>query len=266
VLDVVTGAMLGQFCIYCFPERLEQSGKFKSSATSSSRLTKTASAYIPAHRSLFISTPNLRIARHCATGSAALSLLAMLLGSWAWLLLWPALSLAIMSTAYLKGNGNVFRKSEGRIPVSSRVTLGAYLFGMFVRRLFYKNRFPAWREIAPGIYCGRLPTRTDITALKALGITAVLDMTAEHSETRAFLVTDSQPTMRRAEKSGYLNNTIEYLNVPVLDLTQPSREQLEIAAAFIGGHCSQGRVYVHCALGISRSLSAVTAYQRWKES
>jgi membrane-associated phospholipid phosphatase len=260
VLDVVTGAMLGQFCIYCIPERFDQSAEFQSFPAFNSRSTNSESAYIPAHRSLLISKPNLRIARRCVSGSATLSLPAVVLGSWAWLLLWPASSLAIISIAYLKGNGNVFRKREGRIPTSSRLILGPYLIGMFVRRLFYKNRYPAWREIAPGIYCGRLPTGTDVTALRALGVTAVLDMTAEHSETRAFRVRHSQPTMRRVQINGYPNNTIQYLNVPVLDLTQPSKEQLGIAAAFIAEHRSQGKVYVHCALGISRSVSAVTAY------
>jgi len=261
VLDVVTGAMLGQFCIFCVPERFEQPAEFQSSAAFSGRSTNSASAYISTHRLLFISTPNVRIARRCATGSATLSLLAIVLGSWAWMLLWPASSLAIISIAYLRGNGNVFRKSEGRIPISSRIILGPYLLGMFVRRLFYKNRFPAWREIAPGIYCGRLPTWSDVTPLKTLGITAVLDMTAEHSETHEFRnIKFSQRTPRHFQMNGSLKNTVEYLNVPILDLTEPSREQLGIAAAFIAEHCSRGNVYVHCALGISRSISAATAY------
>jgi len=132
---------------------------------------------------------------------------------------------------------------------------------MFVRRLFYKNRFPAWTEIAPAIYCGRLPTRTDVTALKTLGITAVLDMTAEHSETHEFRnIKISQRTTCHFQMNGSLKNTVEYLNVPILDLTEPSREQLGIAAAFIDEHGLRGNVYVHCALGISRSISAVTAY------
>ena len=260
MLDVVSGAMLGQFCIYCIPDQFEQPAKFQSSPAFSNQSTNSTCESISAQPSLFISTPNPGIAKRCATGSAILSLLSVVLGSWAWLLLWLALSLAIMSIAYLRGDGNVFRKTEGRIPISSRLILGPYLFGMFVRRLFYKNRYPAWTEIAPGIYCGRLPSQTDVTALKTLGITAVLDMTAEHSETRAFRARHSTPTMRRVQNNVYLNNTIEYLNVPVLDLTQPSREQLGTAAAFIADHRSQGKVYVHCALGISRSVSAVTAY------
>jgi protein-tyrosine phosphatase len=69
----------------------------------------------------------------------------------------------------------------------------------------------------------------------------LLDMTAEHPETLASL-------------------DIEYLNVPVLDLTQPSQPQLDAAVAFITKHARRGGVYVHCALGVSRSVAAVVAY------
>src|SRR5215813_6004004 len=258
VLDVVTGAMLGQFCIFCVPEQFTfGSAGFATIATSNrTRSTDRASA-LP-RRSLFISTPRVRIARRCATGSTILIVLALVIGSWAWLLLWPALALAILSIAYLRGNGDVFRKSQGKIPISTRVILGPYLCGMFVRRLIYKNRVRAWTEVAPGVYCGRLPTRQDVEALHAMGVSAVLALTAEHSEARAFRHNShSKPTLRHRQINVNLDNAIEYLNIPVLDLTAPSKEQLEVAAAFIAKHRSRGNVYVHCALGVSRSVSVV---------
>jgi membrane-associated phospholipid phosphatase len=269
ILDVVTGALLGQFCIYCVPTLFGHDGtQFKTNATlglDRSRITDSFSAVSSAKssdRSLFSSTSNVRIARRCAMSSTALCVLALAAGSWAWLLLWPALSLAIISIAYIKGDGSVFRKSEGRIPISSRVILGPYLFGMFVRRMVYKNPCLPWREIAPGLYCGRLPTRTDVIGLRALGIIAVLDMTAEHSEIRAFRNTNhSQSVTQVFQTNSSIGNAIEYLNIPVLDLTEPSRGQLEVAVAFIAQQCSRGSVYVHCALGISRSVSAVSAYR-----
>jgi protein-tyrosine phosphatase len=60
--------------------------------------------------------------------------------------------------------------------------------------------------------------------------------------------------------NGSINAEAKYLNIPVLDLTEPSKEQLEFAAAFIAEQRSKGKVYVHCALGVSRSVSAVNAY------
>jgi signal transduction histidine kinase len=216
VLDVVTGAMLGQICMFVFPGWHDRV------------LVHSASA-------------NFRVARLYAAGSAVLGILAIGLGSLFWLLVWPAAALALIAIAYVRGNSSVFRKSGGSLPISTRVVLGPYLSGAYVRLLIYRRRGEPWVEAAPGVFCGRLLTKREARAVRSMGVTGVLDLTAEHAETRAFL-------------------GIEYLNVPVLDLTSPSREQLDAAVAFIVKHAGRGGVYVHCALGISRSVAAVAAY------
>ena len=220
VLDVAAGAMLGQICVFAFPEYPERA------------LTRSAGA-------------NFRVARFYAAGSAVFTFLALALGSrvgfWFWVLLWPAAALALIATAYLRGTSAVFRKTDGRLPISTRAVLGPYLCGAVVSRMIYRRRGKRWVESAPRVFCGRLLTQREALEMRAMGITGVLDMTAEYSETRAF-------------------QEIEYLNVPVLDLTRPSREQLDAAVAFITKHAHHGGVYVHCALGVSRCAAAVAAY------
>ena len=215
VIDVATGAMLGQICLFAFSERRD--------------------------RSLVRSSANLRVAGFYAAGSAVLGILAITFGFWFWLLLWPASALAVVAIAYVRGTSSVFRKSNGSLPISTRVVLGPYLLGTFARLWIYRRRGEPWREVAPGVYRGRLLTRREALTVRAKGVTGVLDLTAEHAETRAFL-------------------EIEYLNVPVLDLTEPSREQFDKAVRFIATHALRGGVYVHCALGISRSVAAAAAY------
>jgi membrane-associated phospholipid phosphatase len=216
ILDIAMGAMLGQVCMFVFPERREP------------LLMRSAAA-------------NLRVAGYYAAGAAVLAILAIALGAWFFLLLWPAASLALIAMAYGWGNSAVFRKVDGRLPSSTRVLLGPYLCGAFARRFIYERRGQPWVEVTPGVYCGRWLRDSEALMLRAMGISGVLDMTAEHAETRAFLA-------------------IDYLNVPVLDLTQPSQKQLDVATAFIREHARRGGVYVHCALGISRSAAAVAAY------
>lgn len=218
VVDVATGALLGQLCIFAFPEPGERS------------LRRSAKG-------------NLRVAALYAGGGVALAVWAVTLGAWFWLLLWPAASLACIAFAYIRGDSSVFRKTKGRLPLSTRVVLGPYLLGAAVRVQVYRWRRAPWVEIAPGIYSGRLLSRREAEDLNRLGVGAVVDLTAEHAETKNF---------RRCE----------YLNIPVLDLTPPSQEQLEAAATFIAEHACREAVYVHCALGISRSVSAIAAYNK----
>lgn len=221
VLDVATGALLGQVCVFAFPEKRERA------------LVRSA-------------VTNFRIARLYAAGSMLFASLAFVLGYsvafWFWLFLWPSVSLALIASAYVRGDSSVFRKRDGRLPMSTRVVLGPYLFGATISRLIYRRqKREPWIEAAPRVYRGRLLTRREAQAIRAMGITGVLDMTAEYSETRSF-------------------QGIEYLNVPVLDLTKPSRGQLDLAVVFITKHAGRGGVYVHCALGVSRSVAAVEAY------
>jgi protein-tyrosine phosphatase/membrane-associated phospholipid phosphatase len=221
MLDVITGAMLGQVCAFALPEHRERA------------LVRSAA-------------PSFRIARLYAYGSITFGVLAIALGlyvnSWFWLVLWPAVSLALIASAYVRGDSTVFRKKAGRLSISTRVVLGPYLAGAIISRLVYRRRREPWTEAAPRVYRGRLLTKREALAMRSLGITGLLDLTAEHSEQRAF-------------------SEIEYLNVPILDLTTPSRAQVDAAVAFITKHSQLGGVYVHCALGVSRSVAIVAAYR-----
>src|SRR5262249_38575564 len=72
-------------------------------------------------------------------------------------------------------------------------------------------------------------------------ITSVLDLTAESSEVTA---------LRR----------LNYLNIPLLDLTPPTPAQLTQAAGFVESRLPHGGGYIHCALGYARSAGAAAAY------
>ena len=75
----------------------------------------------------------------------------------------------------------------------------------------------------------------------AAGVSAVLDLTAEFSAPKSF---------RR----------LRYCNIPVLDLTAPTPQQLDEIVSFIAEEARRGIVYVHCKIGYSRSAVAAGAY------
>jgi hypothetical protein len=186
-------------------------------------------------------TKNARVGSYYGAGSLATALLAM--GTWPWggILLWPAASLLILAGAYFGLGPSVYRKENGRLPLSSRLILRPCLLGQQLSLLYYKRKCRPWDEVAPGLWIGRqLGDRAAAEAMRE-GVTAVLDLTAEFSEARPFL-------------------SVAYRNVPILDLTAPTPEQLQETTEFIRTHAAAGTVYVHCKIGYSRSAAVVGAY------
>jgi protein-tyrosine phosphatase len=91
------------------------------------------------------------------------------------------------------------------------------------------------------VWIGRVLDHKEAEEVAQLGVTAVLDLTAEFSETKPF-------------------RALNYRNIPILDLTAPSTDQLQEMATFIDQESRQGVVYVHCKIGYSRTAGAAAAY------
>jgi protein-tyrosine phosphatase/membrane-associated phospholipid phosphatase len=213
VVDIAGGFVLAAICFYLMPE---------------------ASARLPAMR-------NFRVAAYYGIGTAASVALALATWPWGGLLLWPATALAIMTAAYAGLGPGVFRKTDGRLPLSTRLVLGPVLLGQYLSLLYYRRRCQPWNQVVPGVLMGRTLSETEAAAAIANGVTAVLDLTAEFSESAPF-------------------RALAYRNAPVLDLTAPRFKQLLEAVAFITEHARRGIIYVHCKVGYSRSAAIVGAY------
>jgi membrane-associated phospholipid phosphatase len=184
---------------------------------------------------------HLRIGVYYGLGSLGLLVLALgslPLGS---LLLWPALALGIVSLGYLGVGPRVYMKRGGCLAPGVRVLLAPVLLGQYLSLLYYQRRSRPWDRVIPGVLMGRRLQSAEAERMAAQGVTAVLDLTAEFSETVPFLRT-------------------AYRNVPILDLTAPSPDQLREAVAFMDEHARRGTVYVHCKVGYSRSAAVVGAY------
>ncbi len=184
---------------------------------------------------------NIRIGYYYAAAAACSLWLAVFSWPWGALFLWPACTLCIIAAAYFGAIGNVYRKEEGTLPFSARVLLAPALFGQYLSLLYYKRQARSWDEVAPGLRIGRVLNDREAAQSVHDGVTAVLDVTAEFSEAKQFLAA-------------------RYLNIPVLDLTAPTPEQLASATDFIVNELKTGKVYVHCKIGYSRSAAIVGAY------
>lgn len=185
--------------------------------------------------------PDYRIGGYYLAGSLVCLACARLAWPWTAALLWPAISLGVTAAGYFGVGPGIYRKHEGRVPLSARLLLAPSLAGQWVSLLYYRRQCPSWSEVTPHVWIGAHLNRRGAREAKHRGVTAVLDLTAEFSETPEFL-------------------DANYCNIPTLDLTGLSGRQLLAAVAFISKHAGKGVVYVHCKVGYSRSSTAVGAY------
>jgi protein-tyrosine phosphatase/membrane-associated phospholipid phosphatase len=185
--------------------------------------------------------PNYRIGFYYLGGFAVVAAIILSSETWAAILLWPAMSLLIVAAGYFKFGPAIYRKRDGRIPLAAKLVLGPVLIAQYLSLLFYKRQCRAYDEVSENVWIGRRLNNREAAEAVRNGVTAVLDLTAEFSEAKAF-------------------RGVKYLNMPVLDLTAPTREQLRVMAEFIEQEARKGVVYVHCKAGYSRSVAAVAAY------
>ncbi len=186
-------------------------------------------------------TTNPRMGWRYALGGVAFALIALAAWPWGVVLLWPALSLGIAAAGYFRFGGQIYRKENGRLPLSARIVMAPVLLGQYLSLLHYRRHCNDWDEIVPGLFLGRALEQPRARKAAEHGVTAVLDATSEFSASPTFL-------------------GLKYLNIPILDLTAPTRGQLDEGVAFIEQYLREGMVYVHCKIGYSRSSAFVAAY------
>jgi protein-tyrosine phosphatase len=157
-------------------------------------------------------------------------------------LLWGTVAVALVALGYAWLGPAVFGKHDGRLSAAATFLLAPYLLGASLSFRRFRHRDTAYDEVAPDLLVGRrLDAAEAAEAVAAHGIATVVDLTAEFPETRMF-------------------RTLSYLNVPILDLTPPTPDELHAVCRFIDSRIGAGPVYLHCALGYSRSAVFAAAY------
>ena len=185
--------------------------------------------------------PNRRIGTMYAAGAFAVVMLALALRPWGLWLLWPAAALALTAAGYFFWGAGIYGKSAGRLPLAARLVMAPVLAGQALSLRHYARRARRWDELTSTIWIGRLLSDAEAREAIAAGVTAVVDLTGEFSEAVPFL--DGA-----------------YLNLPVLDLTAPTPEQVGQALRFIEQQSARGIVYVHCKIGYSRTAVIAGAW------
>ncbi len=164
------------------------------------------------------------------------------------LLWWIALSLTVVSSAYVFNYPSLFRKrTDGSIPFYIRWIFIPFLIGTDAYNSWARknDKVPPIQRIDDNLFLACRLFRRDIETLNEHGVNAILDVTAEFDG---------------LDWSAYQADC-DYLNIPVLDHTSPTPEQLNTAINWIDQHIKDGnKVVVHCALGRGRSVLTLAAY------
>lgn len=176
-----------------------------------------------------------RLALRYGLGATLSVVLAVELGgAWLWLL-WPAAALVLVALNYLLfGAGGFQKQANGRLSPAATALLAPYLIGAWINSRLWTYRQPAPSQVVEGIHLGRLPAAGDLD-----GFTALVDLCAELP---------------------LLHTPQHYCSLPSLDLVAPDALTCQRAAEAIERLRHEGPLLVCCALGYSRSATAVAAW------
>jgi len=156
-----------------------------------------------------------------------------------------ALSFLLVAIAYFgAGPRLLFKRAGGRRHPAAWIVHWPYfaLTAFAFRLTVLSYREGPYVRVAPNVFLGRRLKAREAKEAEAEGWLAVLDLAAELSETRR------------------LCKLANYRSQPVLDATATSLDKLREAVEWVKSHAANGPVYVHCALGHSRSATVVAAY------
>jgi dual specificity protein phosphatase-like protein len=152
--DIPTGALLGVFCMWLWPER---------------GLSPLAT------RSLATGRRRLVLATRYLIGGGLIAAIALWIGGAGLWLLWPAVSLVLVAANYaVLGPAGFQKDADGRMSLAARLLLAPYLAGAFLNSRAWTRHEPRPVAIGDGVWLGRLPL-----AHEAAGFATVVDLCAE---------------------------------------------------------------------------------------
>jgi len=152
---------------------------------------------------------------------------------------WPAVALLWVALNYgLFGAGGFQKGADGRLSSAATWLLLPYLIGAWINSRVWTRRHPQADEVCDGVFLGRIPGRGE-----GAQFAAIVDLCAE------------LPC-----RTGAALTAQNYRSLPTLDLIVPDSNLLHEAANAIEQLRQQGPLLVCCALGYSRSASAVAAW------
>lgn len=160
-----------------------------------------------------------------------------------WLAVWACASFLLVASCYHRRHAGFLGKRDGRHPLASWLLFWPYLAGYYITWLLVRLRGRAPYAVHDaGLSVGRRLCAAEARTLPA-GC-CVIDLSGELPETAALRGT-------------------AYHHVPLLDMQAPRPSQVRAVLALVNEQRRLGRpVYLHCAMGYSRSRFIAKLHSR----
>lgn len=153
-VDLPTGAALGLFCLWLWPEHGPS----------------------PLRRARPVHAQRLRLAGYYGVGAAIAFALALNTRSLALLFGWAGLALALVAWNYAWAGAAGFQKHNGRLSLAATWLFAPYTLGAWINARLWTRKRPRADAIAGDVWLGRLPSPA---GMRAGGFAALCDLTAE---------------------------------------------------------------------------------------
>lgn len=165
--------------------------------------------------------------------------LAYSIGTWGYLLLWPAVSFGLVSLGYFLHIPSVMgKRQDGKHRIPFRILHLPFRFVALISdgiRAITRRREDHYNLVAPGLWLGRR-----LSNAKQLPdeVSVVVDVTAEHARIRGL-------------------DTIDYHVIPTLDGQAPPKKAFIALLDQLTPH--HRTIYIHCWAGRGRSATFLAA-------
>lgn len=203
--------------------------------------------FIPASKPCYL-TDRFTTPRHIKIGlyylaGALIMLLISFSASWfTGFFVWIFISLLSVSIIYAFGFNEFLAGKRGKANILQWLLFAPYFIGSYISWHYYRRNIPLMSHVKSHVYLGRYPTSNEYRKIKSEGIENAINLATEQQ-----LQTE----------------TIHQTRFPFLDLTIQSPESLYQLAKTIESRANE-KIYVHCALGLSRSVLAVASWLLYK--
>jgi membrane-associated phospholipid phosphatase len=154
------------------------------------------------------------------------------------LFIYPFLCTFSVSLIYAFGLNNLLVAADGKANFFQWLLFAPYFLGCKISWLCYKRSLPLVAKVTNGVFIGRHPSAKEYTQLSALDVTQVINLASELQLNKTKLI---------QHRFNFLDQTIQ------------SPESLHQAVQLIESNKSEG-IYIHCALGLSRSILVIWAW------